>query len=239
MSVARYAIYWSPRPDTGLAAFGRAWLGRDAETGVVTSSPSVGDLVEASWRTVVAEAALYGFHATLKPPFRLAAGCGIGALEHAVQELATHSCRALRLPLKLDDLDGFLALVPAADDPELSELAARCVAALDEFRMPPDDAELARRRGPGLSARADELLLRWGYPWVMDLFRFHMTLTRRLAPGPRALFRQVLEPLAAEACAEPAAINDLCLFEQSAPGAAFVLRRRFPIAASSLLAKSA
>jgi putative phosphonate metabolism protein len=239
MSGARYAVYWSPRPDTRLAAFGRAWLGRDAETGVTTAPPAVGDIVEASWRTVVADAALYGFHATLKPPFRLAPGCEISGLEHAVNDLAASEVDPLRVQLVLADLDGFLALVPATQEPELEALAARCVASFDSFRAPPDAAELARRRAVGLSRRAEELLVRWGYPHVMDLFRFHMTLTRRLAPAPRSLFRQVLAPLVADACAEPAMLADLCLFEQAAPGAAFVLRRRFPFASSSRLAISA
>jgi putative phosphonate metabolism protein len=234
MSGARYAVYWSPRPETRLAAFGRAWLGRDAETGVATAPPAVGDIVEASWRTVVADAALYGFHATLKPPFRLAPGCELEALEHDVHELAASVSGALRIPLVLADLGSFLALVPGAHEPELAALAARCVASLDGFRAPPDAAELARRRAAGLSRREEELLVRWGYPYVMDLFRFHMTLTRRLAPAPRALFRQVLEPLVADACAEAALVADLCLFEQAASGAAFVLRRRFPFAPSRL-----
>lgn len=239
MSGARYAVYWSPRPETRLAAFGRAWLGRDAETGAPTARPSVSDIVEASWRAVVADAALYGFHATLKPPFRLAPGSDIAGLEHAVLELSARMRDVLRVPLALADLGGFLALVPATEEPELGALAARCVASLDGFRAPPDAVELARRRGAGLSRREEELLVRWGYPHVMDLFRFHMTLTRRLASKPRALFRQVLEPLVAEACAEPALVAELCLFEQPAPGGAFVLRRRFPFAALPRLAMSA
>ena len=32
----RYALYWAPRPDSALAAFGRAWLGADPETGEPT-----------------------------------------------------------------------------------------------------------------------------------------------------------------------------------------------------------
>lgn len=239
MTPARYAVYWSPHPDTRLAAFGRAWLGRDAETGAATAPLAGGDLVEQSWRAAIADAALYGFHATLKPPFRLAEGHDAEALDAAVHALAASSCRPFELQLRLADLDGFLALVPDGNHAEASELAARCVAVLDVFRAPADAAELARRRAAGLTRREEELLQRWGYPYVMDAFRFHMTLTRRLAPEARALFRNVLEPLVAEVCALPVEVADLCLFEQPRPGAPFVVRRRFPFAASRALQRSA
>jgi putative phosphonate metabolism protein len=232
MTSARYAIYWSPHPDTALGAFGRAWLGRDAETGTTTSPPVGGDLVEQSWRAAIADAALYGFHATLKPPFRLAAGHDVAALDAAIQALAATECRPFELKLHLADLDGFLALVPEGEHAAANRLAALCVEKLDRFRAPADAAELARRRAAGLTPHEEELLQRWGYPWVMDAFRFHMTLTRRLAPQSRALFRKVLEPLVAEVCARPVEISALCLFEQPHPGAPFVVRRRHPFAAS-------
>lgn len=239
MSAARYAIYWTPRADTPLAAFGRAWLGRDVETGAVTAPPTSSDLVEQSWRVAIADAALYGFHATLKPPFRLAAGHDVATLEAAAHALAATACRPLKLRLKLAELDGFLALVPVGSRAEIGELAARCVAGLDMFRASADATELARRRAAGLTHAQESLLQRWGYPYVMDEFRFHMTLTRRLAPQARSLFRRVLEPLALDACAEPAEISELCLFEQASPGAPFMLRRRYPFAALSTLQRSA
>jgi putative phosphonate metabolism protein len=239
MTPARYAIYWSPNPATPLAAFGRAWLGRDAETGIATATPAAGDLVEQGWRAAIADAALYGFHATLKPPFRLAEGCDAAALDAAVHALAATACHPFELRLRLAELDGFLALVPEDGHGEASELAARCVAGLDMFRAPPDGAELERRRAARLTRRQDELLRRWGYPFVMDEFRFHMTLTRRLAPQVRELFRSVLEPLVAEACAQPAEVSALCVFEQPLPGAPFMVRRRYPFGASRVLQRSA
>ena len=38
-----------------------------------------------------------------------------------------------------------------------------------------------KRRKPGLSPEREALLLRWGYPHVMEAFRFHMTLTQRVS----------------------------------------------------------
>ncbi len=40
--------------------------------------------------------------------------------------------------------------------------------------------ELQRRRAANLTPRQEFLLMHWGYPYVLDEFRFHMTLTRRL-----------------------------------------------------------
>jgi putative phosphonate metabolism protein len=238
VSEPRYAVYWAPRPDTALAAFGRAWLGRDAETGVATEPPT-SDIVTESWRAAIAEPALYGFHATLKPPFRLAAGKSLADLETALVMLAGALTPPSPIRLHLAPVGGFLALVPRTPQPILEALAARCVEALDGFRAPPEDTELERRRVGGLTPRQDALLLRWGYPYVMDEFRFHMTLTRKLAGEERDVFARVLAPLAERACAEPVTVGDLCLFEQCTTGAPFILRRRVPLAVSRRVARSA
>ena len=59
-------------------------------------------------------------------------------------------------------------------------MAGACVRDLDEFRAPAGEAELARRRKAGLSARQEALLTQWGYPYVFEEFRFHLTLSGRL-----------------------------------------------------------
>ena len=156
----RYAIYYTPPPESALARFGAAWFARNVPG------------LEAPRR--------YGFHGTLKAPFGLAAGASEGELLCAVGSFAA-ARRALSGPtLRLSEMAGFLALAPSEPFDELDRLAADCVAAFDGFRAPATEAELTRRRRTGLSARHEALLLRWGYPYVMDAFRFHMTLTERL-----------------------------------------------------------
>lgn len=239
MSGPRYAIYWAPRRESALAAFGRAWLGRDAETGETFAPPSGGDIAAETWRAVTGEAAQYGFHATLKPPFRLAPGAALSDLEAGISLLASSIVPLPPMHLHLASIGEFLALVPSDRQPMLQLLAARCVETLDEFRASPDDRELARRRAAGLSPRQEAMLRRWGYPYVMDEFRFHMTLTRRLAGEARSAFARVLAPLVDRACVTPVAIADLCLFEQAALEAPFVVRRRFPLGVSARVAQSA
>src|SRR5690606_13404203 len=113
-------------------------------------------------------------------PFTLAAG----ETRHSLAAAFAAFCegmrpfRAPRLTVTL--LDGFLALVPEAGCAELDRLAAGAVKAFDRFRAPLDEAEIARRGAPGLSPAQRGNLERWGYPYVFEEFRFHMTLTGRL-----------------------------------------------------------
>ena len=69
----RYAIYFAPRPRRALARFGAAWLGWDAEAGADRDGPELAGLPRPR-AEIVATPRRYGFHATLKAPFRLARG---------------------------------------------------------------------------------------------------------------------------------------------------------------------
>jgi len=171
MSYARFAIYYVPPPGA-LATFGATWLGWDIARGRRVAQPPLPGL----W-AITATPRKYGFHATLKPPFRLAAGQDPARLGRAVQDLAASLSPAMCDALQPASLGRFLALAPRGDTSALEALAARCVQDLDAFRAPPDAYELVRRRKTGLSRRQDALLLDWGYPYVLEEFRFHMTLT--------------------------------------------------------------
>ena len=111
----------------------------------------------------------------------------------------------------------------------LDSLAADCVTAFERFRRPSVARELDRRRGAGLSARQDALLVRFGYPYVLDEFRFHITLTERLDPQDSTALKPWLEAHFAAALREPLAVEDLCLFVQERPDAPFRILRRFPL----------
>jgi len=82
MTYSRYAIYYLP-PDGPFAKAGHSWLGWDAARGQAPSALEIKD-----WDTVTAAPRKYGFHGTLKPPFRLAAGCNQDDLAEAVATLA-------------------------------------------------------------------------------------------------------------------------------------------------------
>ena len=223
---SRVALYWAPRHADALSAAGAAWLGRDAELGVAVQQPMVAGIEEAT-----AAPRLYGFHATLRPPMRLAAGWEefIGAAAALAATTAPFDLPALAVA----DLDGFLALRETAPCPPLQALADSCVRVTDPHRLRPDAAELARRRRSGLAAEEDALLLRWGYPHVMQRWRFHMTLTRRLDAVGMARFRPAAETHFAQALAVPQRVTEIVVFTQAAPSgdepAPFLIAERLPL----------
>ena len=222
-SLVRAAIYYAPEARDPLWTAGNAWLGRDPETGATLPLPGLAP-------ELTAEAAAYGFHATLKPPFRLPPYCGWDELETATATLAAGVAAFDLPPLAVADLDGFLALQESAPSPALQALADLAVAALDPFRAPPDEAELARRRGAGLSVAAEAMLQRWGYPHVFGTWRFHMTLSRRLDAAEKARLMPLAEAHFAPALAQPRRVESLALYSQRAPGQPFLLTNRFPLA---------
>jgi putative phosphonate metabolism protein len=227
---ARFAVYFAPEPSSALARFGRRWLGRDAVTGMPEESPELPGFSAGQLARLTADARHYGFHATLKPPFALAAGSSVETLQHAIATFAARSRPIVAPPLRLAAIGGFLALVPAQPSTELNELAADCVRAFDDFRAPPDEAELARRRTAGLTAAQEALLLCWGYPYVMEEFRFHLTLTGRLDEAERAKLVPALEPIVAPLCRRPLRVDAIALFAQRTRDEPFRQIRRFSFA---------
>jgi putative phosphonate metabolism protein len=224
----RFAVYYSPEPGP-LSRFGAEWLGWDPASGRPCPQPQIdglprplAELTEAPRR--------YGFHATVKPPFRLAETLSLEALSLDLAALARRLAPVWLDALRLGTLGDFLALVPAGDASVLGELAQAVVEGLDHFRAPPAQAELARRRAAGLTARQESLLARWGYPYVAEEFRFHLTLTGPLRPGEPAGVERALAPLVAPLLPQPFVIADLCLFGEDAEGR-FHLLHRYPLGA--------
>jgi putative phosphonate metabolism protein len=222
----RYAIYYVPPETEGWAAYCTAWLGWDAVQGRAVAHPDC-DLPVAD---ITATPRRYGLHATLKPPFRLADGMTRDRLERACAALAATRAPAEATALELAALGRFLALRPHGDESAISALAAACVRALDSFRAPAPPEELHRRRGAGLGAAQEQNLQRWGYPHVMDQFRFHITLTGRLDPDLRAAARQLLHTHLGAGLPRPFRIDTIALAGEAADGR-FHLLQRFPLTA--------
>jgi putative phosphonate metabolism protein len=221
---ARVAVYYAPRPDDALLADSSAWLGRDPASGAAVPQPDIANLAE-----VTAEPRLYGFHATLKPPMRLASGCGWDHVAAAAATLADRIAPFDLPQLSVQDVFGFLALRETAPSGPLQALADVCVEQLDAFRALPSEAELARRRRGNLTPRQDAMLVRWGYPYVFDTWFFHMTLTRRLSAAEKLVYLPAAARYFARAIATPRRVSDICLFVQPAPRAPFVIRERLPL----------
>jgi putative phosphonate metabolism protein len=217
----RVALYYAPLPEDPLTRLSSAWLGREPITNAPVPQPDVNGIAE-----ITADPRSYGFHATLKPPMRLATGTNWTGFLTAVQSLAARITPFNLPPLAVSDLRGFLALRETIPCTALEALADACVEQLDSFRDPPSDDELARRRKAKLSPEQDDMLLRWGYPYVFRTWFFHMTLTRRLSDTEKAVIRPAAEAWFAPALTVPRRVEDICIFTQATPGAAFTLAKR-------------
>ncbi|MDQ2067765.1 DUF1045 domain-containing protein [Xinfangfangia sp. CPCC 101601] len=224
MNIRRYAVYYAP-PAGAFADLANHWLGWDAEQGLAIAQPEWG-LPAAE---ITREPRRYGFHGTIKPPFRLATDQSVEALQGSVQALAA-SLAPVTLPgLRLKNLDGFLALVPQGDEGPLRDLSSAVVRGLEPFRAPLNEAEIARRRPESLSPRQRELLAEFGYPYVMEEFRFHLTLTDRLAPEIATEAADILQRQFAPVLPQPFAIAELCLFGEDSDSGQFHLLHRAPL----------
>lgn len=218
----RHAIYWAPPAGSDLARFGASWLGWDAETGQAVPAVSGPQHADSS---ITAEPRRYGFHATLKPPFRLAAGMEEDALDRAIAGLAGSITPFTAPALHPARMGRRIALVLSRPYAALDLLAARLVTELDPFRSASGAAELEARRAIGLSARQELMLTRWGYPFVLEEFHFHLTLTGRLDPETQNATMEHLRELTAPLCRSPLPITEICLFGEDEAGFFHILRR--------------
>jgi putative phosphonate metabolism protein len=227
----RYALYFAPAPETRWWRFGCEWLGYDAEACAAVRQSVIPAVAADVFAAVTRAPWRYGFHATLKAPMHLAAGSDEAALVAALERFAADR-EPFELPrMRVGRLDGFLACLPETRDDRMHALADDCVRDFDHFRAPLTPAEIAKRHAANLGAEEAALLERWGYPYVLDAFRFHMTLT-----GPLAGVLPQVEIAVAEAASsavdaladEPLVCDGVCLFVQATAAAPFRIRRRFP-----------
>jgi putative phosphonate metabolism protein len=224
---ARYAIYFAPPVESALYRFGTALLGRDAITGARVAQLSVDGLTRERWKQITEAPKVYGFHATLKPPFRLVSGVVPEMLVANLEQFAAER-RSFHVPgLRVARIANFVALVLQEQSHDFGGLADACVEQFDRFRAPLSANDVARRSPGRLTARQRELLEQWGYPYVFEEWRFHMTLASQLEPGEADHVCDVLASLATPFRDRPLMVDAVCLFVQPAPGAAFHLTRRF------------
>lgn len=228
--MSRYALYFTPSPTTSWHAVGSHWLGRDAFSDRSCAQPAIPGISSELLQRLTADARRYGFHATLKAPFRLIEGASEQQLlEQLAAFCASQRPIVLHAPHVAQHRD-FLALQIDDADGDVSALAAQCVSQFDCLRASLSERELARRRRDALTPRQEVLLQRWGYPYTEEQFRFHMTLSGALHDiDPEAgvrLQRAAADYFALPAAHEPLVIDALSILREAAPGAPFVVWQR-------------
>ncbi|MFI5011165.1 MAG: DUF1045 domain-containing protein [Hyphomicrobiales bacterium] len=231
----RVAIYAAPHPGDPLWAFGSSTIGYDAATGAALSAQPPLGLTQERWETLTAEPRRYGFHATLKAPFRLADGMALEQLSAAVRGFCERNRAVAPFPLEVSAIGEFLALVAESVPDGLAPLAASAVTDFDPFRAPLSTAERERRLAVKLDGRQIEHLDRWGYPYVLEDFRFHMSLTGKVRDA--ALRDELREALAEgfrrDTGNAPFALDALVLFVQSSADASFLIHERHALNGAS------
>lgn len=229
MTFTRYALYYAPPSDAAWSQWATNWLGWDMETGQPCDHPEIADLDVAG---ITDTPRKYGLHATMKPPMRLAEGHSLQHLQRACELLAASQAPVTLDGLHIAQLGRFLALRPtvseARDEAALNALAAACVRELDPFRAPASDAELARRRASGLTSEQEANLTQWGYPFVMEQFRFHITLSGKLDKPTLATTNAILTEWLKPLLPTPFEIRDLALMGEAEDGR-FHLIQRYPL----------
>lgn len=207
----RYALYYAPAPGSALDRFGAEMLGYDVYAGSDLPFP---EGVPPDWREITQDPRKYGFHATLKAPISLAEGKTEAELVGACEAFAdTPRLIPVIAPI-IDSISGFIAMIPQKPSAELQQLAADVTRDFDSFRALLTAQDRARRNPERLTPRQVEYLDRWGYPYVMEEFRFHMTLTGRLEAGRHQLVVPMLRERFASVRLATLAIDRLALFRQ-------------------------
>jgi hypothetical protein len=230
----RFALYYAPTTTDLLWSRAALWLGRDPAGHEIRAASISG--IDPEYRLAISRSARrYGFHATLKAPMTLPDGLGPGELEAALLDFG-RKCRPVAIGRLVPRfIDGFLALVPEAQSQELTDFAAAVVAGFDRFRAPLTPGDRIRRLAGGtLSPRQIELLDDYGYPYVMDEFRFHMTLTDRLPENERDAVMAAAADWFAPAIEKPLVLDRIALFEEPHAGDAFVRRGDFELRAEAM-----
>ena len=224
MAPPRYALYFMPAVASPLWRFGCRVIGYDAAD--ATPPEPFGPLGGAAEAGAFAEPARYGFHATLKAPFELAPGRSEAELAAAATRFAARRSTLPIGTLKVARLERFIALVPVAAPPALEDLAGAVVRDFDSFRAPLSAADRERRLQAPLSPAEIAHLDRWGYPYVFEDFRFHMTLSGPLRPNRIEALCEMLAGLYAP-IDTPVAVDGFAIFKQAGRQQPFKVLQRF------------
>lgn len=221
MTGPRYAIYFLPAPEEPLYRFGCAVLGYDAYGDSGRALPAAISTA-ADWDALTQQPRQYGFHATLKAPFHLADSTDEVELRHALDAMASERRSIPLIEPEATTLGSFLAVTPKSPSTPLHQLANDCVVGFDRFRAPLSPSARQQRTDKGLSPQQITNLDLWGYPYVFEEFRFHMTLTGPIKANERTKVLLILQRLMAETGADkPIAIDRLVLLRQDSPQSPF------------------
>jgi len=226
MPTTRYAIYFTPPPDSPLARFGAGVIGYDCFDRADVPHRLIDGIDPAMLELATVEPRRYGFHATLTAPFQLAPGTGDDQIAAAFSAFAASHAPVTVGALRVAAISRFIVLSPTEPYPAVEAFADSCLMAFDRYRAPLTDAERARRIAAGLSTRQIQLLERWGYPYVLDEFRFHMTLAGPIPDNERTAFKKSLSKAFNGLTRDHLELGEVSLMRQDDPASRFYVLAR-------------
>jgi len=225
----RYAICFTPPVGDPLSAAAASWLGRNVYSGEPVEPPSIAGLSLSEIAFHTAAPRRFGFHAMIMAPFRLAPGTDESQLLKALMHFTSAETPFEIERMEVARVGHCWALAPQVPSQVMHLLAGRIVQAFDRFRAPLGDEEIERSDPDRLTAPQFTNLHRWGDPFVMDEFRFHLKLTgllnaaveRRLEAPLRELFEPHLK--------EPLVVDSLALLIEEEAGAPMRVHSQHPL----------
>jgi putative phosphonate metabolism protein len=225
----RYAIYYAPEAGSRLDRFGAALLGYDAYGGEEMPFPDGVTRAAPDWRKLTEDPRKYGFHATLKAPISMVAGKTEAELAAACKAFADAPRRIPVIEPIVNSIGDFIAIVPVQPPTELVQLAADCTREFDSFRTPLTAEDRVRRNLAKLTPRQCEYLERWGYPYVFEDYRFHMTLTGRLNTARRESLLTMLRDRFSIIGVKAVSVDRISLFRQPDAESRFRIIGQWPL----------
>lgn len=226
---ARYAIYYSPPRNSLLESAGTYWLGRTAFRYGQVPKEIPERFFKQEYYQLIESPRWYGFHGTIRAPFELAEHVKPEEFIKEVRKIcATHTPFNLS-GLAVSSFSGFLALTPTSGYPELIKLHSDLVRKLDFLRPPLSQFDLKRHLDKQLSKRQEQLLRRFGYPFVLEEFKFHMTLTGTIEDKVRSSYKEKLEHILNPYLTEPVPVQEVSIYMQPDRKTPFVEHTRIPL----------
>lgn len=180
---SRYAIYYAPPKESNLEEFGRYWFGWDPLNAKLINNKQrinylngfgIKNLKNIDKNVLIAKK--YGFHGTLIPPFKLNKNYSTNLLFKKTEDIAKKFKKFKFYKFKLKKINNFYAFVQNKKNNNINKLSNRLVRELFKFRSPLTKKEIDRRNPSKLSKLQLNILHKWGYPYLMSEFNFHMTL---------------------------------------------------------------
>ena len=179
----RVAIYFLPKKNSSLENFGKNLLGRDINKKKKISLTrrqkyfiNRGFTYFDELKDYFEQPAKYGFHATLKAPFRLKRNVKTKNFYDVISHIAAQHSRFKIKGLKIVYSKKFTFITSRKPNKLLRNLENDLVKHLDTFRAELNKTEIKKRIPDSLTFKQNKYLKEWGYPFVFDQFKFHMTL---------------------------------------------------------------